>query len=58
MITDIQEKIKQNSKVLIFYPYKNRMPELKKMFDEVLDKDITKYYNADEDDSKKMNLGM
>jgi hypothetical protein len=57
MITDIQEKIRQNSKVLIFYPYKNRMPELKKMFDEVLDKDITKYYNADEDDLKKKELG-
>ena len=53
MIVDICEKIKQNIKVLIFYPYKNRMPELKKMFDEVLDHEICKYYNADEDDEKK-----
>jgi hypothetical protein len=40
MIVDICEKIKQNNKVLIFYPYKNRMPELKKMFDEVLDQEV------------------
>jgi hypothetical protein len=56
MIVDICEKIKQNNKVLIFYPYKNRMPELKKMFDEVLDQEVCKYYNADEDDEKKKEL--
>lgn len=54
MIDDMCTKLKQGSKILVFYPYKSLHNGLKHLLEET--GKTVKYYNADIDDSVKLQL--